>query len=93
MLDYRVFGKTNQNISPKQILIFRRSYFALGLPVLHEITVENVRSDCFNDSPMKGSKVSWNGKSYECFVPEGFFCQGFAARGFGQNDMRKTSAA
>ena len=64
--------KQIRTFSPIQILIFRRSYFGLGPPVLHEITVEDVRSDCFNYSPMKGSKVSWNGKSNECSVPDFF---------------------
>ena len=85
--------KQIKTFSPIQILTFRRSYFALGSPVLHEITVEDVRSDCFNSSPMKGSKVSWNGKSYEWSVPEGFFfCQGFAARGFGLRPAPKRHA-
>ena len=52
MRDYRVFGKTNQNFFPHT-----NPYhdFALGSPVLH-VTVEDVRSDCFHYSPMKGSK-------------------------------------
>lgn len=41
--------------------------FSLVSPVAHEITVEDVRSDCFHSgfhySPIKGSKLSWNGKS------------------------------
>ena len=59
--------KQIKTFSSIQILTFRRLYFALGSPVVHEITVEDVRSDCFHSgfhySPMKGSKQSWNGKS------------------------------
>lgn len=59
--------KQIKTFSSIQILTFRRLYFALGSPVVHEITVEDVRSDCFHSgfhySPMKESKLSWNGKS------------------------------
>ena len=59
--------KQIKTFSPIQILTFRMLYFALVSPVAHEITVEDVRSDCFHSgfhySPMKESKLSWNGKS------------------------------
>ena len=62
-----IVEKQIKTFFPIQILTFRRLYFALGLPVVHEITVEDVRSDCFHSgfhhSPMKGLKLSWNGKS------------------------------
>ena len=96
MRDYRVFGKTNQNFFPHTIPYHD---FALGSPVLH-VTVEDVRSDCFHYSPMKGSKSA--GTVNRTSAP----CQRFfffvkvsplvaSACGRRQNAMRerKTSAA
>ena len=62
-----IVEKTNQNIFPHTNPYISKIIFRAWLPVVHEITVEDVRSDCFHSgfhhSPMKGLKLSWNGKS------------------------------
>ena len=88
MRDYRVFGKTNQNFFPHT-----NPYhdFALGSPVLH-VTVEDVRSDCFHYSPMKGSKSAGTVNRTSAPCQRFFFCQGFAACGFGLRPTPKRHA-
>lgn len=92
-LSFRALCVTTASLENQNFFPHTNPYhdFALGSPVLH-VTVEDVRSDCFHYSPMKGSKSAGTVNRTSAPCQRFFFCQGFAACGFGLRPTPKRHA-